>query len=96
VSTQVLQEFFVTATRKLGMAAEIARQRVETLAQLDNVLVRPELVLAAIDLHRLRSISFWNALVVQAAVAAGCARLLTEDLNAGEVINGVRIENPFV
>lgn len=95
LSTQVLQEFFVIATRKLGVPAEIARRKVELMARLDLVQVRPELILAAIDLHRLRSLSFWDALIVRSAVAAGCARVLTEDLQHGEVIEGVRIENPF-
>jgi predicted nucleic acid-binding protein len=95
VSTQVLQEFFVVATRKLGLSKEDARRRVETFARLHVVLVRPELVLSAIDLHRLHSISFWDALVLRSAAVAGCARLLTEDLQHGQVIDGVRIENPF-
>lgn len=95
LSTQVLQEFFAIATRKLGLAPEVARARVEAFAQLDVVLIRTELIVGAIDLHRLRSLSFWDALVVRSAVAAGCSRLLTEDLNHGQVIEGVRIENPF-
>ena len=95
VSTQVIQEFFVAATRKLGVPADIARRKVELLLRLDVVLVRPELILSAIDLSRLRSLSFWDALVVRSAASAGCGRLVTEDLNHGQVIDGVRIENPF-
>lgn len=95
LSTQVLQEYFVNATRKLGVSAAIARKKVELLMQLDVVLIRPELILAAIDLHRLHGLSFWDALVVRAAAAAGCTRLLSEDLSHGQVIDGVRIENPF-
>ncbi len=95
ISTQILQEYFVVATRKLGVPAEMARKKVEALAVLDVVLVRPELILAAVDLHRLHKLSFWDALVVRCAAAAGCARILTEDLQDGAVIDGVRIENPF-
>jgi len=95
VSTQVLQEFFVAATRKLGIAPDRARQHVEILSQLDLVVIRAEHVLGAIDLHRLNSISFWDALILRCASAAGCATVLTEDLNAGQVIDGVRIESPF-
>ena len=95
LSTQVLQEFFVVATKRLVLPAERARQRVEVLAQLDVVLVRPELVLAAIDLHRLHGLAFWDALVVRSASAAGCTRLLSEDLSHGQILDGVRIENPF-
>jgi hypothetical protein len=85
----------VVATRKLGVPAEVARRKVDALSRLDVVVIRPELVLAAIDLHRLHSISFWDALVVRSAVAAGCARVMSEDLQDGQVIDGVRIENPF-
>jgi predicted nucleic acid-binding protein len=95
LSTQVLQEFFVIATRKLGVDAEIARRKVELAAKLDVVRIDAEEVLAAIDLHRLHSFSFWDALIVRCAATAGCARLLTEDLQDGRVIAGVQIENPF-
>lgn len=95
VSTQVMQEYFVTAIKKLGMSAERARSRVEVLNRLDVVVIRPEHVLGAIDLHRLHALSFWDALVIKSASAAGCARLLSEDLNDGQVIDGVTIENPF-
>ena len=95
VSTQVLQEFFVAATRKLKLPAEQARRYVEKLAGLDVVVIRPDLVLGAIDLHRLHSVSFWDALVIRAASAAGCSRVLSEDLNDGQIIDGVRVENPF-
>lgn len=95
LSTQVLQEYFVVATGKLGVPAEIARRKVEALSRLDVVIVRPEIVLAAIDLHRLHKISFCDALVVRCAAAGGCTRLLSEDLQDGQVLEGVRIENPF-
>jgi predicted nucleic acid-binding protein len=95
VSTQVLQEFFVAATRKLGVAPEVARRKVELLARLDVVTIEPSFIVEAIDLHRLHSLSFWDALIVQAAAASGCRRLLTEDLQSGRTIAGVRIENPF-
>ena len=95
VSTQVLQEFLVASTRKLGVAPEIARRKVELLARLDVVTIEPSLIVDAIDLHRLHSLSFWDALIVQAAAASGCMRLLTEDLQSGRSIAGVHIENPF-
>jgi predicted nucleic acid-binding protein len=95
LSTQVLQEYFVVATRKLGVPPAVARQKVDALARLDVVVIRPELVLAAIDLHRLHQISFWDALIVRCAVTAGCSRLFSEDLQDGQVLDGVRIENPF-
>lgn len=95
LSTQILQEYFAIATRKLGLPAEAARQRVETLAKLDVVRIEPELILSAIDLHHRRRVSFWDALVLRAAVAGGCERLLSEDLGDGTSYEGVRVENPF-
>jgi predicted nucleic acid-binding protein len=95
VSTQVLQEFFVNATRKLGVDPAIARRKVELVAELDVVRVDVDLICSAIDLHRLHSISFWDALIVRAAAVAGCGLLLTEDLQHGRVIDGVRVEDPF-
>jgi predicted nucleic acid-binding protein len=95
VSTQVMAEYFSAATKKLRLSPERARTRVERLNRLDVVLVRPELILGAIDLVRLHSLSFWDALVIRSASAAGCARLLSEDLADGETIDGVKIENPF-
>lgn len=95
ISTQILQEYFVVATKKLGLLPDRARRRVEVLSQLDVVVIRPELILGAIDLARLHVLSLWDALVLQSAIAAGCTTLLSEDLNHGQVVNGVRIENPF-
>jgi predicted nucleic acid-binding protein len=94
-STQVLQEFYVVATKKLGVDAADARRKVELLARLDVVRIDETLILEAIDLHRLHAPSFRDALVVKAASRSGCARILTEDLQHGRTIDGVRIENPF-
>ena len=95
ISTQVLQEFFAAGTRKLHIPADRARRYVENWSELDVVVIRPETVLGAIDLHRLHALSFWDALVIKAAGVAGCGRLLSEDLNHGQTIEGVTIENPF-
>jgi predicted nucleic acid-binding protein len=95
VSTQVLQEFFAVATRKLGLTPQIARAKLELLARLEVVQVDVDLIFEAVDLHRLHALSFWDALVVCAARSARCSRLVTEDLQGGQVISGVRIENPF-
>lgn len=95
LSTQVLQEFYVISTGKLGVEPAVARRKVELLAEMDLVRIDLELILAAVDLHRLHSFSFWDALIVRAASVAGCGVLLTEDLQHGRVVDGVRIENPF-
>lgn len=93
-STQVLQEYFVAATR-IGLSAEFAQQQVATYAEANVVQVTTELILAAIDLHRLHRISFWDALIVRAARAGGCSVVLSEDMKDGQDYDGVRVENPF-
>ena len=95
VSLQVLQEYFVTATRKLQVEAAIARRKVELLAEFDVAEPRLADVLAAIDLHRLHSLSFWDALIVQSARQSGCGVIFSEDLQAGRSVDGLRIVNPF-
>lgn len=95
ISTQVLQEYFVTVTRKFGVAAEIARGKTEVFSRLRVVKLGTEEILAAIDLHRLHSISFWDALIVRAALASGCVRLYSEDMQPGRRFNGLEIVNPF-
>lgn len=95
VSLQVLQEYFVTVTRKLKVDAALARRKIELIAEFD--VASPELsdVLAAIDMHRLHAISFWDALIVRSAKQAGCSVLFSEDMQPGREIDGVRIVNPF-
>jgi predicted nucleic acid-binding protein len=95
VSMQVLQEYFVTVTRKLHVDAAVARRKVELLAEFDVATPEVADVLAAIDLHRLHGFSFWDALVLRAAKQAGCSVLLSEDMQGNREIDGVRIINPF-
>lgn len=95
VSLQVLQEYFVTVTRKLHVDARIARRKVELLAEFDVAAPEVTDILAAIDLHRLHGFSFWDALVLRTAKQAGCRVLYSEDLQAAREIEGLRIENPF-
>jgi predicted nucleic acid-binding protein len=98
ISAQVLGEFYWTVTRKLPvpLTFEAARAAVLSLARLRVVAIDQDLVHDAIDLSRSASIAYWDALIVKAAASAGCRRLLTEDLNHGQVIDGVRVENPFL
>lgn len=96
VSTQVLQEYFAAATRKLGVSAEIARRKVELFAHLDLMIIDLPDVLAAIDLHRLHQFSIWDALIIRAAKQTNCSILYTEDLQHGQKINGLKLINPFI
>jgi len=96
VSTQVLQETYSVATSKLGVAPLSAKRTVRSLTLLEVITVTPPLILDAVDCSVLNTISFWDALIVAAAASANCETLWTEDLNPGQVIMGVRVENPLV
>jgi predicted nucleic acid-binding protein len=97
LSVQVLQEFFVTITRKslrrLSLDEAAARVREFAVWRVFSPTVAD--VLSAIALQKETQISFWDAMVVEAAVQSGCEILWTEDLNDGQVVRGVRIRNPF-
>ncbi len=95
VSLQVLQEYFVTATRKLGLDAALARRKVELLAEFDVAAPQVADILAAIDLHRLHSFQFWDALILQSAKQSGCRVLYSENFQSRREIDGVRVVNPF-
>lgn len=95
ISIQVLQEYFAAATRKLRIDAETAQRKVEVLARARVVRPMADDVIAAIELHRLHQISFWDAMIVHAARTAGVEVLYSEDLRHGTVLAGVRVSNPF-
>jgi len=97
VSTQVLQELYVSLTKGKNpiTTSEVAEQAVHEASKYSVVHVDAALVFSAIQIARNHRISFWDALIVGAAARAECETLLSEDLNAGQLIEGVRIENPF-
>ena len=98
LSTQILQEFYVNATRKLEepLSPEAAAEQVRDFALLPLVRVDEGMIFAATERNRSMSISFWDALIVEAALKAGADRLLTEDLQHGQQIERLRVENPFL
>jgi predicted nucleic acid-binding protein len=95
VSLQVLQEYFVTVTRKLKVDPSTARSKVELLAEFDVAAPEVADIVAAIDLHRLHGFSFWDALILRSAQQSGCRVLLSEDFQDGREIDGIQIVNPF-
>jgi predicted nucleic acid-binding protein len=97
VSVQVLQEFFVTVTKKVAkpLPAEDAKARIREFAAWRVFAPKPDDVLAAIDLHTQANIGFWDAMIVLAAAESECDVLWTEDLNDGQLLRGVQIRNPF-
>ena len=95
LSTQVLQEYTNVALRKLQLPAALVRERLAFYLRFDLVPTTPALLAGALDLHVLHHLPYYDALVVQAAIASGCKRVLSEDLHHGGVYSGVRVENPF-
>jgi predicted nucleic acid-binding protein len=95
ISTQVLQEFFVAATRKLGVQPLVAKGVLKTFAVFEIVQASTALIQEAIDCSILNQISFWDSLILAAATSAGCSTVLSEDLNSGQTILGVKVQNPF-
>lgn len=95
ISTQILQEFYVASTSKLGVEPLLAKSIVHSFENMEVVRIDPYLIREAIDASILNQISFWDSLVVVAAASAKCETLYTEVLNAGQIIRGVKIENPF-
>jgi predicted nucleic acid-binding protein len=96
VSLQVMQEYFAVVTRKLGVLPEVAQPKVEVMARMRVVRFGEADVISAIGVHRLHRISFWNSMIVHAAKVGGAEELISEDLNAGSSLAGVRVVNPFV
>jgi predicted nucleic acid-binding protein len=95
LSTQVLQEYFITATRKLGLEAHIARQRVTQFGRFELIQPTLDMLMAAMDLQQNHSLPFWDALIVQTASAARCRVLYSEAMQAGARIGDVLIVNPL-
>ena len=97
LSVQVLQEYYVTMTRKLdpGLPAEEAREDVRDLTAWRPIRIDEAIVEAAWRVEDRFELSFWDSLIVAAAQAADCEGLLTEDLHHGLEIDGLRIADPF-
>jgi predicted nucleic acid-binding protein len=97
ISVQVLREFY-SASRRLGspLPEQQAREMVDYFATFRTLSEDVGMVLGAARRTGEMSISFWDALIVEAALKSGADRLFTEDLQHGRVIEGMRVENPFL
>ncbi|MGH3200397.1 MAG: PIN domain-containing protein [Streptosporangiaceae bacterium] len=98
VSVQVLQEFFVTTTRKIPkpLNAQAAARIIDDLVHWHVHAPAAIDVLAAIDIHQRTGASFWDAMIVRSAKELGCQTLHSEDLNPGQAYEGVQVHNPFL
>ena len=96
LSTQVLQEYCNVAIKKLKLPAAHIRAQLDLYEQFEVVQVTPSIIRTGLDLHQTRSVSFYDAIVLASAQTAGCSVLLSEDMNTGELVGGVRVVNPFL
>jgi predicted nucleic acid-binding protein len=96
LSMQVLQEFYVNVTRKISspLPNDVARRLVNSYA-IWCMETTPAEISAAFRIEDESRIGFWDALIVASAAKCGAVKILSEDLNAGQKIAGIRVENPF-
>ncbi|MFA5569137.1 MAG: PIN domain-containing protein [Trueperaceae bacterium] len=97
LGTQVLQEFFVATTRRLSTPLGLSEALgiVRKLAVFPIVRVDPDLIVSAGERTTREMVPFWDALIVEAALAASATRLFSEDLQHGQTISSLIVENPF-
>ena len=95
VSSQVLSEYANVALTKLGQPPRVVRRQLEILSTMRVVSLTPELIIRAIEIKDLYGLSFWDASIIAAAESARCERILSEDMNAGQVYCGVKMTNPL-
>jgi len=98
ISTQVLQEFYVNITRKIvnPLSFSVARTILQPYLSWQIVINTPEMVLLASEIQERHQLSFWDSLIVSAAKQGSAKTILTEDLNHGQLIEGICVENPFL
>jgi predicted nucleic acid-binding protein len=98
LSIQVLQEFFVTTTRKIPkpLEASTAGLIIADLAHWHVHAPGPRDVVAAIEIHQRTGASFWDSMILRSADELDCETLYSEDLNHGQACAGVRVTNPFL
>jgi len=98
ISSQVIEEFYVNVTRKIRKPL----LRSEVRGIIGNYFawhvepINPETILSASELEERYLLSFWDALIIATASQAGAATLLSEDLNHGQIVEGVLIHNPLL
>ena len=97
ISTQSLQEFFSVTTKKLNVSKEVAKEYMDFFV--DNFPVTQVTlsnIYKAIDISIQTQFSFWDSLIVSAAHSSGCVIVYSEDMNHNQLVNGVKIINPFI
>lgn len=97
VSTQILQEFFVTLTKKISapMDISVVRETIRRLSKWDVLLIDVDTIIRATELQERYKYSFWDSLIITSAITSGARTILSEDLADGQTIQGLTIKNPF-
>jgi predicted nucleic acid-binding protein len=97
LSVQVLNEYFVNVTRKLdpGLSPEEAWDDIEALSAWDPLPLDMAILTRAFAVHQRYGLSWWDSMIIAAAEASGCSRILSEDLADGASYFGITVENPF-
>jgi len=97
ISAQILQEFFVTLTKKISAPMDISdvRETIRRLSKWDILLIDVDAIIRATELQERYKYSFWDSLIIAAAIAGGARTILSEDLADGQTIQGLTIKNPF-
>jgi predicted nucleic acid-binding protein len=97
ISTQVLQEFFVTVTKKIAspLGVTITKEIINDLSKWDIIVNNVAVILNAINIQQEHKFSFWDSMIIASAVKGSAAALLSEDFSDGQIINGVEVRNPF-
>ena len=98
LSTQVLQEFYVNVTQKIKtpLSKSAAREVIRNYGPWVQSAITPATVVRASEISEIWQLSFWDGMIVAAAEQDEAAELLSEDLNPGQIIAGVKIVNPFL
>lgn len=98
VSTQVLQEFYVNATRKIlqPLPLAVVRGIIENYLAWQVQLIYPATILRASEFQERHQLSYWDAMIVAAAYEGNAKMLFTEDLNHGQIIEGIKVINPLL
>jgi predicted nucleic acid-binding protein len=96
VSTQVLQEYAVTALQKLQQRPDVVIRTIAILEHFEVIHQTPEMIRKAVELKTLYHISFWDACIISNAEVAGCSTIISEDLNSGRFYSGIAVINPFI
>ncbi|MBA2491097.1 MAG: PIN domain-containing protein [Gammaproteobacteria bacterium] len=98
ISTQVLKEFYVNVIQKIPTPLSRAKARgvLNAYVVWPMETIRPDTIMLASEFQERHQLSFWDAMIVIAAVQGGAEIPMSEDLNHGQIIEGIRIENPFM